>query len=117
MDVDAIVTNIKTVVEHLESLVSEAWTGPARSYFEIPVGETFVRGVYRTYVVQAPTCAEALSGLEACVMQQIASATARSPTTNLVWRMEEKIEVRSPSHGDMGWEARTRIVVLPEDNM
>ncbi len=112
VDID---TNVKAVITAMEEQASDSWVGPARAYFEIPVGDDFVRGVYRTYVVQAPTLNEALSGLQACIEQQITAASTRSMTTNLVWRLPNKVEVElTENHG---WVARTRLVVLPEEKM
>ena len=66
---------IEEVVSTVEQEVSEAWTGPPRAYFEIPVGKDIVRGVYRTYVVQAPSPREALTGVQSCIQDLIRSAT------------------------------------------
>lgn len=105
--------SIHATIKEVELLVTEAWVGPPKAFFEIPLGDGFVRGIYRVYIVQAPTIRDALSGLRGCIIEQITAASSRSMTTNLVWRLEDKIEM-DQTEGDGMWRARTRLTVLPE---
>ena len=108
---------VESVIMELEEYSGQAFVGPPRAYFEIPCGmEGIARGVYRVYVVQAPTMMEALSGLRACVKEQIDKSRWHMNLTCLVWRLPEKIEVEQ-MEGEPSWRARSRLTVLPEENM
>lgn len=112
---EEIKSSIRATIKEVEALVTEAWIGPPKAFFEIPLGDgEFVRGIYRVYIVQAPTIRDALSGLKGCIEEQIAASSSRSMTTNLVWRLPDKIEM-DRTEGDNTWRARTRLTVLPED--
>lgn len=106
---------IKAVILAVETQVSNACIGPARAYFEFPTPEGIVRGIYRTYVIQAPTSLEALKALQHCIEDQITRASSLSMTTALFWRLEDKIELEQ-MEGEGAFRARTRLVILPEDN-
>lgn len=104
---------VDAAIKHLEKLVNTSYVGPARAYFEIPTGkESFIRAVYKTYILQAPTMPEVINGLKAVIEEEIRSVKHRSAMTCLVWRMQEKIEVSVEENRII---ARTRIVVLPPE--
>lgn len=112
MNEEELQAQINAVIKAVESQVSNACVGPARAYFEFPIPDGIVRGVYRSYVIQAPTSLEALKAVQHCIEDQIAKASTISMTTALFRRLEDKIEVDT---GDWdGVRARTRLVVLPE---
>lgn len=117
---EIIETGVRKIVDEVEQMASFSCVGPAGAYFEIPVGEKFggyVRGVYRSYVCSAPTINEAMSMIRDCIVDQIEKSAGRSQITSLYWRNEEKIEVSEPESPGLGWRARTRLTVLPEENM
>lgn len=105
------------IIQEIEVHSGQSMIGPQTGYFELPVGgaREFIRGVYRTYVVQAPTFMEALSGMRAVIKEQIDIARTQQNVTALVWRYNEKISVEQGDDG--AWRARTRITVLPEESM
>jgi len=108
---------LDSIIQEIEEYAGNVFLGPACGYFELPVGgdREYVRGVYRSYMVQAPTMMEALSGVRGIVKEQIDLARSQQNVVALVWRLPEKIWVEQDEYGS--WRARTRLTVLPEENM
>ena len=104
--------NNATLINQVEGMVTGSCVGPPTGSFFLPVGGQLYEVIYATYVASAPTEEEALLGLSSMLNQKFLKYIAPDTESFLFWRNESKITVEYV--GDVGFQARTRVVILGE---